>query len=83
MATLVGILRAIGIIISPSAPSYFDSIISLDDIGLKSIIDTTPVYYDSIMLLESIWLRSKIDIEKLLNSKIDLEIELNGKITLK
>lgn len=83
MATIVGILRAIGIVISPSSPSYFDSIISLDDVELKSIIDTTPVCYDSIVLLESIWLRSKIDLEKLLNSKIDREIELNGKITLK
>jgi len=83
MATIVSILRAIGIVISPSSPSYFDSIISLDDVELKSIIDTTPVYYDSPMLLENIWLRSKIDLENLLNSKIDREIELNGKITLK
>ena len=61
MATIVGILRAIGIIISPSSPSYFDSIISLDDVWLRSKIDIEKL------------LNSKIDREIELNGKITLK----------
>jgi len=61
MATIVGILRAIGIIISPSSPSYFDSIMLLESIWLRSKID-----------LEKL-LNSKIDREIELNGKITLK----------